>query len=142
MTSFLARLSDANYIRFLDVWKLINSYYANISMSIVANLDINYRKITNIYEINRITGLSDFESNRMSFSCFFDNFYGGNQSVSHMKDFMKIFDRKHRRFCQVCIEEETHYKLLWQIKEISCCEIHLCNLIDDCYICEQRQPYI
>jgi hypothetical protein len=51
-------------------------------------------------------------------------------------------DRTVRWFCPKCIKEQGYYKLLWQVKEIEICDIHLIKLEYICKSCNRPHLYV
>lgn len=103
-------------------------------------LDLNFTRYIDITHLSNLLNVKVEALRTMTFDSLYlkfgDNF-SDNRAISRQ------VETKKRRFCISCINKKPGvYKLLWQVKEIEICDVHLTMLQSQCENCKKLQPYI
>lgn len=126
LTSFLLRAGNLNGCNEMDIWRDIHAGSVHmIKSNLFYRLDYDYCLI----DPKRLTRLLDVSLDsiaQLTFftvcSKFFDNPY---QDYDRAMAMIQIaLDKKSSKFCPSCIEQDSAYKLIWQLKKIDKCFIH------------------
>ncbi|MDC3414768.1 TniQ family protein [Terrihalobacillus insolitus] len=140
VTSYLVRVAHANQISFSELWKIVkkgdkysvNRYYAN-------KFDLYPNDLIDIKLLSKLLNMPNKILESHTFEPFISLFYPG---ASGRMSFSTDINLKHRKYCKSCLRETGVFKLIWQVKEITICDIHLTRLESICGKCGCVQPYL
>ncbi|MFY3790351.1 TniQ family protein [Ureibacillus sp. MALMAid1270] len=140
LLGYLIRVADENKISILELWQLINNPNGyKVDRNFSYKFDLFPSDIVHLNKLERLLNIGVVELKRHSFEPIVSLFYPGSAGK---RVFGKEIEKRHRRFCSKCLEEEGVYQLSWQVKEIEICEKHLIRINTKCSKCGYHQPYI
>lgn len=144
LTSIIMRYAEANSLRCEEIFDMVRSCYKRADIRNAHHIDINPFRVLNFSVFQTLLKVkSDKLTNSFypALSIFVDSEELGtlNNSSTLIKG---LFITKTRRFCNMCVEEKSYYKLIWQIKNILYCPEHNIPLSSNCPNCGNEQPYI
>lgn len=148
LSSYILRVSNRNFCRFNDIYNQLNSYYKNVERDTLYTnafqADIQPNRVLNITLLTKILNISQQKISGLSYINLIKKFYESEDSIdSWGKYFLtRSLYSINRRFCPTCIKEKGYYNLLWQVRDITICDIHHIKLIDECNVCFVKQPYM
>jgi hypothetical protein len=137
LTSYIQRVASDNFVFPSDIWGMVsfshNKYHQS---SISCYLDINpYLNI----DLNKCKSMLLCKDSLDSLTLIpllqklnIPIFDISKNDITNIKN--SIF-YSHRRYCPKCLKENGYYKLIWQIRLISYCELHNIKLVNECCNC-------
>lgn len=136
LTSYLARTAQANYIGFHELWRNIRReevHYPQASLS--ASIDIYPYSLIEIEKLCQLCGLNQKQINNMVFKKVYDFFSICDETMKYTKLLSNCVEYK-RNYCPKCLSEKEMFKLIWQVKDITCCIVHGLKLYQTCWQCK------
>ena len=105
------------------------------------NLDWKFDRWVNIDLLSKIVNKDKTTLNSATFSIIADKFLDSGRM--DLKDFLLgTIENKKRKYCPCCLMSSSTYSLLWQVRDISMCEIHNVELVSSCQKCDKVLPYV
>jgi|GEM_PF-3970067 len=145
LTSHIQRICHLNCISPHTFWRIVTppgKHYQQTSISHVINITPN--SIVDLNLISQLTGLEISEIENLTFVPALRKWYGNDtlpEDITSQKVLINMLDAN-TKFCPLCLQEENYYKLVWQVKEITHCEVHGILLSKLCYSCNKPIPHL
>ncbi len=142
LSSYILRLSVANYINPYDIWKLLlpnNAHLPQSSLSLV--LDICPDVIFDTNKFKSMIYLEEEAIKSLTFIPLFEKFQISREKVANSRITSGLLE-KNRKYCPKCLRDQQKYKLIWQVKEIDFCHVHSTSLYSLCYNCKKDIPIL
>ena len=135
--SYIHRISHINGIELMDFLRLSQKAKTKHSLqaSDIRLLDFEPQSLIDPEIINCITGLDINEIYRMSFHFVLQRFCGNNNL--ERSRFMSNMFRDEYYYCPYCLNDNPFQRLMWEIKELTICQIHEVKFENKCNSCKQ-----
>jgi hypothetical protein len=138
LTSYICRVAEENYITPHDVWRSIlppNGRKPSASMSSTINIYPN-----NLLDLRAFEMMLLLDHDQLDYLTFIPTYKKLGVSVEKISNsrVMDGFFNKQKKYCPECLEEAYAYKLIWQIDEVTSCNIHKIRLISSCWNCNKK----
>jgi hypothetical protein len=140
LSSYLQRLSELNYVTSHDIWRLFlrhSSHYPQSSIS--AALDICPDSFFELGKLGQLIDLPEYSLKHLTFIPVFKKFGIMETTIHHSRVLSNMIENN-RKFCPKCIEVNSSYKIIWQVKEVNYCPIHNIKLHLYCNHCNKKIP--
>ena len=142
-TGYLLRVAQLNAIDSIGILKLLNVGYSKLQKSNAHQLDVMPERIFDLELMCEMLNLETSQIYPMTFRSAVEKFFNSIESVEEYPFVIYgMTDAKNRRFCPMCLHEQGFYKLMWQVKEISVCDVHGIELTSTCPSCSTKQPFL
>ena len=136
---FLLRVAEYNGVQIQDIYQIVsNGINPRLSLHL---LDINPNKYIDPTLMNQVLDISSEQLREMSLRPLLEKLVDNPDGDYIFKDVIQLFDHQYRKFCPECLREKGYFKLIWQIKEIKICDVHLKKLRNSCAKCGGKQLY-
>ncbi|QIC07174.1 TniQ family protein [Brevibacillus sp. 7WMA2] len=145
LTSYILRVGTANYFDYKRILKMVNTKRNNKDIwRRTFRFDVFVDGRIDMFRLSKLLKISEYEIQSMTFMPLVNKLIeeGHYTSEQILIALPKLIEINKRYFCPLCLKEQGYYKLLWQVKEIDMCNIHLCRLQSSCQNCMELQPYI
>ncbi|RAP22863.1 hypothetical protein C2W64_03422 [Brevibacillus laterosporus] len=145
LTSYILRVAMANCFDYMRILKIVNTKRNNKDIwRRTFRFDVSADGRIDMFRLSKLLKITEFEIQSMTFmplanKLIEEGYYTSEQILIALP---KLIEINKRCFCPLCLKEQGYYKLLWQVKEIDMCNIHLCRLQSSCQNCMKLQPYI
>lgn len=143
ITGYFLRVAHLNAIDAIGILKLLNVGYRQILKMQANQLDIMPDRSFDLELMCKLLNLEISQIYLMTFRSAVKKFVGSIESIEEYPFVLYgLTDAKNRRFCPMCLHEQGFYKLIWQVKEISVCDVHGIELTSACPSCSTKQPFM
>lgn len=115
-------------------------YWLSLPSAYIVDLWGNHA--LNLYEFSQWTGTDVNTLANMTFSRIWDKLGIEPTSPKTNRILAGAVNTVRRRFCPICIRNTGIYELLWQVTDITVCEIHGVELQSTCNECNLPIPYV
>jgi hypothetical protein len=141
LTSYLLRLANQNFVDVSAIWrKCQNDSIYKVDRNLSFNFDIYPEDIV---EIDKLSAMCKFPLDKLPYHTFkpiLQYYYG--IGTSGKKLIGKEYEKRHRKYCSLCLKENGQFNIFWQVKEITMCDKHFISLTDSCTNCSSKQKYL
>lgn len=146
LSGFLMRVAKENRVDIKDILNYLynNKRYNKLSYNFKAYMfDNTLLNVIDVFQLSYLTGIERSKLESMTFLSVYHKFFENiNQSLRKHKVMNREIIKDKRRFCKKCLKEYGFYKLIWQMKRVEICDIHLSRLTSKCNKCGMEQPYV
>lgn len=142
LSSYLQRLSNANFITSHYLWRHIlepNTHYPQSSISRLVDVTPSSTIDLSILSSLLLTCRDTLEN--LTFMHVFRKFSVDINDINHSRILSNLIDTN-RKFCPDCISENPYFKLIWRVTEINYCEKHGLELNTKCSNCNSFIPIL
>lgn len=142
LSSYLQRVSNSNFISSHYLWRHVlksNTHYPQSSISRL--VDTTPSSTIDLSRLSSLLLTSRDMLENLTFMYVFRKFGVDINEINHSRILSNLIDTN-RKFCPDCISENPHFKLIWQVTEISYCEKHGLELNTKCSNCNNFIPIL
>ncbi|WP_409305888.1 TniQ family protein [Peribacillus sp. SCS-155] len=142
MSGYLLRLCSSNHIKISSLLNQLKE--KTIGRRNEFLLDVFPEDLISILHLSMYTTIPSESLIEHTFGVAFQKLYGSQRGskLSFIRDISQLMVKDCRRFCIKCLEEKGIYKLIWQVKDILFCDIHVLPLEHKCVVCGEAMPYL
>lgn len=143
LTSYILRVVHRNSIDSLALFKTVNVGYKVFQKSYAHQLDFLPERTIDLNLLSQLCGITTQQIHSMTFHPVIEKYLNKVDSEDKYPFIMQdSMEKRHRRFCPVCLHSNGYFRLIWQVKEIVICEKHRVMLTSHCPTCSKEQPYL
>lgn len=146
LSIYLLRVAESNYINYSDfIRSSKRAEYYQVGSFNHWIIDL-YPKL--MIDFSVLTKFIDIAENQLESSMLYSvyNKIVDEKDMRNVADFnLKIkdyYDTRCRRYCPLCLKENKHYMMVWQLKDLSFCQKHKTDIISECPHCGAKQPFL
>ncbi|MBM6619203.1 TniQ family protein [Bacillus suaedaesalsae] len=146
LSSFLYRVAANNFMPIrellLNVKKTENNYILSNKQQYL--IDTNPDSKIDLTTLAELLQIEESILRNMSFFPVLNKFFSSTKDAINSSGSLSLslsIEKRKRRFCRKCLNNNGVFKLLWQINDIQICDIHNTKLESICLNCSREQPY-
>ena len=140
LTGYLLRVVHKNFV---DLNSLLTSIHNGSRRRTDHQIDILPGRVIDLDTLSGIVGVPLSQLRDLTFHSVVEKYVDQIDTSQEYPTVMRdVTDKAYRRFCPVCLEEDSVLKLIWQVKEVEICDKHHVRLTSKCPICGTEQPFL
>jgi len=108
---------------------------------LLASMDVMPEQTVDLNILAELVGQPMASLKQMTLYHAVEKFPSHNRNGLRSACISPLVEKKVRRYCPECVREKLPFQLLWQIREIEVCHVHLVKLSTQCRACGAEQLY-
>jgi hypothetical protein len=138
LTSYIQRVASDNLLLTADVWKLLcYSPYKNHQNTVSSYIDVNPYKALDLHKLETMLLQKSNSLYSLTLVPALEKLNISSYNANKNTIGRNIF-YTYRKYCPECLNENNHYKLIWQLSSIKFCKLHNIKLLAQCWNCKKN----